>query len=64
MPLAVTLVLLVFWIAMAYRAFVRGDLLLAGVFALVGVVLTVYRWRAATKRPAQADSGGPTNPVK
>lgn len=65
MPVGVTLVLLVFWVVMAYRAFQRGDLLLAGVFAVVGVVLTVYRYRAAVaKRDAQSDSAGPPNPVK
>jgi hypothetical protein len=49
MPIAVTVVLFVFWIAMAYRAFQRGDMLLAGVFALVGIVLSVYRYSAAQK---------------
>jgi hypothetical protein len=45
MGLAVTLVLLVFWLAMAYREFQRGDLLLAGVLLAVGVVLTLWRFR-------------------
>jgi len=49
MPIAVTAVLFIFWIVMAYRAFQRGDMLLAGVFALVGVVLTVYRVSTAKK---------------
>lgn len=49
----VAIVLLLFWVVMAYRAFERGDLLLAGVFALGGVVLTVYRYCAATKRTEQ-----------
>ena len=34
---------------MAYRAFERGDLLLAGVFALVGIVMSVYRVNVAKK---------------
>lgn len=50
MPVAVTLVLLVFWIAMAFRQFQRGDLTLAGVFLAVGVALTVYRLRGAGRR--------------
>jgi hypothetical protein len=50
MPVAVTLVLLVFWIAMAFRQFQRGDLMLAGVFLAVGVALTVYRLRGAARR--------------
>jgi hypothetical protein len=45
MPIVVVLVLLVFWVVMAFRAFQRGDLLLAGVFLAVGVALTVYRMR-------------------
>lgn len=45
MPVAVTFVLFLFWIALAYREFQRGDMLLAGVFLLVGVVLTVFRYR-------------------
>lgn len=53
MPVAVTFVLFLFWIVLAYREFQRGDMLLAGVFLLVGVVLTIYRYRAAAKRAAQ-----------
>ena len=49
MPIAVTAVLFVFWIVMAYRAFERGDMLLAGVFALVGIVMSAYRVSAAKK---------------
>jgi hypothetical protein len=49
MPIAVSAVLFIFWIVMAYRAFQRGDMLLAGVFALVGIVMTVYRVGVAKK---------------
>lgn len=49
MPVAVTLVLLIFWLAVAYREFQRGDMMLAGVFFLVGVVMTVFRLRSAGK---------------
>ena len=45
MPFAISAVLFVFWMVIAYREYQRGDLLLAGVFALVGIVLTVYRIR-------------------
>jgi hypothetical protein len=48
---AVTLVLLLVWLTLAYRQFQRGDLLLAGVFLAVGIVLTVYRLRRLS-RPA------------
>ncbi len=57
MPVAVTLVLLFFWLAMAYRSFQRGDLMLAAVFLLVGVVLSVYRLRGNAK--ASSDSNKP-----
>jgi hypothetical protein len=50
MLVAVVIVLLVFWAAMAFRAFQRGDLLLAGVFLAVGVALTVYRLRRIAVR--------------
>jgi hypothetical protein len=43
MPIAVIAVMFVFWIAMSYREFQRGDVLLAVVFALVGIVLSAYR---------------------
>jgi len=56
MPVAVTLVLMVFWLVMAYREFQRGDLLLAGVFLAVGIVLTAYRYKAAQRRAEQANA--------
>jgi hypothetical protein len=62
MPAAVTLVLLVFWLVLAYRQFQRGDLVLAGVFLLVGIVLTVYRLRVVAKRAEQVDPGTPKGP--
>ena len=49
MPVAIVIVLLVFWGVMAYRAFQRGDLLLTGVFLAVGIVLTVYRLRRVSR---------------
>ena len=64
MPVAVTFALLVFWLAMAWRQYQRGDLVLAGVFLMVGAVLTIYRYRAATKRTQQADQPHPQDPVK
>ncbi len=58
MPVPVTFVLLLFWLVLAYRQFQRGDLLLAGVFLLVGIVLTVYRYRADMKRAARTAAAG------
>jgi hypothetical protein len=57
MPIAITLVLLVFWLALAYRSFQRGDMLLAGVFLLVGIVLSVYRLRRPTRSGGSSGSG-------
>jgi hypothetical protein len=57
MPIAVVFVLFIFWIVMAYRAFERGDMLLAGVFALVGVVLSAYRYSVIQKRAASKAGG-------
>lgn len=59
MPVALTLVLLVFWVAVAYRSFQRGDLVLAGVFLAVGVALTVYRLRGATPSGGSATAKHP-----
>jgi hypothetical protein len=56
MGLAVTLVLLVFWLVIAYRAFQRGDLLLAGVFLAVGIILSIFRFQRLV-RPQ-----GPSSP--
>lgn len=54
MGFAVTLVLLLVWLTLAYRQFQRGDLLLAGVFLAVGIVLSVYRLRDSVARPLRA----------
>lgn len=59
MPFAISAVLFAFWMVIAYRAFERGQLLLAGVFALVGIVLTVYRirlWQAKHAEKANEKS--------
>ena len=56
MPIAVTLALFDFWIFLAYRAFERGDMTMAGVYLLVGIALTVYRYSAAQKAKSQSSS--------
>ena len=48
-PIVIILVLLVFWMVMALRAFQRGDLLMAGVFVAVGIALTVWRLRSGAR---------------
>jgi hypothetical protein len=37
------LLLLVFWLFLAYRALARGDTVMAILFGVVGVSLTAYR---------------------
>lgn len=37
--------LLVFWIFLAYRALERGDTVMAALFGVIGISLTVYRLR-------------------
>jgi hypothetical protein len=64
MPVAVTFILLLLWLALAYRVFQRGDYLLAGIFLLVGISLTVYRIRRTRKRSEGTTSPGPNDPLK
>jgi hypothetical protein len=68
MPIAVTLALLVFWVAIAYRQYQRGDMVLAGIFLFVGIVLTIYRIRLAQSRskgmtPGANQDSNPQNPI-
>jgi Flp pilus assembly protein TadB len=60
MPLALTLILLVLWLVLAFRAFQRGDMLLAGVFLAVGVGLALYRLRARQARQDRSGSSSGT----
>lgn len=62
MPIAVTLALLVFWLVLAYRRFERGDMVMAGVFLLVGVALTIFRIRQAQSRTQPLGASGSENP--
>jgi len=55
----ISLALLFFWLALAYRSYQRGDMLFATVFLLVGIVLTVHRLRSV-----RAPSASPTDPTK
>ncbi|HEX4600105.1 MAG TPA: hypothetical protein VH116_01830 [Gemmatimonadales bacterium] len=47
MRMVIVLLLLVFWCVLAFRAFQRGDMTMAVLFAAIGVVLTVWRLRRA-----------------
>jgi hypothetical protein len=47
MRMVIVLLLLVFWCVLAVRAFQRGDMTMAVLFAVIGVALTVWRLRRA-----------------
>lgn len=64
MPIVVTFALLVLWLVLAWRAYQRGDVVLAIIFAAVGVVLAVYRYRVAMKRAQQSSQPNPQDPLK
>jgi hypothetical protein len=64
MPIVLTFALLVFWLVLAWRQYQRGDLLLATIFVAVGIVLTIYRYRAAMKRAQQTNQPNPQDPIK
>lgn len=64
MPIVVTLALLVLWLVLAWREYQRGHLLLATIFAAVGVVLAIYRYRAAMKRTQRTNQPNPQDPLK
>jgi hypothetical protein len=42
------LLLLVFWVYLAYTAFARGDTMMAALYVIVGIALTAYRLRGRT----------------
>lgn len=43
MRMAVIIVLALVWLGLAYHAYSRGDMKMAGIFLAVGGVLTAYR---------------------
>jgi hypothetical protein len=43
MRLVIIIALAIFWLVLAVRAFERGDMVLAGVYIIIGIALTVYR---------------------
>ncbi|MGP8034694.1 MAG: hypothetical protein ACLPQ6_11225 [Steroidobacteraceae bacterium] len=63
MPIVITAVLFCLWMAIAWRQYERGDLLLAGVCALVGVLLSVYRLKLWQARQS-AKSNDDKSPLK
>jgi hypothetical protein len=62
MPVVVSAVLFLLWMAIAWRQYQRGELLLAGVCVLVGALLAVYRlklWRARQSARTNRESNNP-----
>ncbi len=45
MRMIVVILLLVFWLFLAFRALQRGDTTMAILFAVIGLALTLYRLR-------------------
>jgi hypothetical protein len=56
---APTLLLLVLWLALAYRALQRGDLLLAAILVAVAVALIRYRLRRLRRPLTPGNPDGP-----
>ena len=59
MPIAISAALFLLWMAIAWRQYERGEPLLAGVCALIGVLLPVARlklWQARQKARSQDQS--------
>jgi len=46
--IVLAVLLLAFWAYVSWREFSRGNPVLGGLFAVIGVVLTVWRLRRAT----------------
>jgi hypothetical protein len=59
MPAAVSLVLLLVWLGLAYRSYQRGDLLFAAIFLLVGIVITIHRLRSVNLKASQSPTTKP-----
>ena len=56
MPIAISVLLLCLWMAVAWRAYEHGQLLLACVCAVAGILLSLYRlklWRARERARAE-----------
>jgi hypothetical protein len=56
MRMVIAVVMLIIWVAIAYREYQRGETRLAAAFLLIGIALTVYRYRIAKKSADSADS--------
>jgi hypothetical protein len=49
MRMVVAVVMFILWIAIAYREYQRGETRLAAAFLLLGIALTIFRYRIAKK---------------
>ena len=59
MRIALPLILFVFWMAIAYSSFQRGDMGWAAFCLVAGVVLSVYRIRTAIRASKSSDPHEP-----
>lgn len=62
MPIIISAVLFCLWMAIAWRQYQRGNLMLAGVCVLVGVLLAVYRLKLWQGRQHARTHNKPDNP--
>jgi hypothetical protein len=60
MPIAISALLLCLWMAVAWRLYQRGELLLACVCAAVGILLALYRLRLWRARQSAGRNEPPT----
>ena len=56
MRMVVAVVMFILWIAIAYREYQRGETRLAAAFLLLGIALTIFRYRIAKKSADSAKS--------
>jgi hypothetical protein len=59
MRMVIAVVMFIFWVAIAYIEFQRGERRLAAAFLLAGIVLTAFRYRMAKKAADSANSRKP-----
>jgi hypothetical protein len=57
--MVVAVVMSILWIAIAYREYQRGETRLAAAFLLLGIALTIFRYRVAKKSADSSKSRQP-----
>jgi hypothetical protein len=59
MRMVVAVVMFILWIAIAIREYQRGETRLAAAFLLLGIALTIFRYRVAKKAADSSKSREP-----